>query len=272
MSQRSTIEPTAPAGVRLRLIALPTEHGGWGFLLEPIVLGLALAPTWAGLLLGIAALGAFLTRHPFQLALGDRQRGKRYPRTALAERFVLGYGTIAALALLGAFWLAEASFWQALALAAPLALAQQVYDFRKQSRALLPEIAGAAALAALTPAITLAAGWAALPSFALWAILVARAIPAILYVRVRIRRLRGIAAAATPALLAHGVALAGVAGLVAAGVAPWTALLALAALLARAIYGLSPRRTAVRAATIGFQEMAFGVLIVVCVVIGYVLG
>ncbi len=56
--------------IRLRPIALPAEHGGWGLLFEPIVLGLLLAPSLAGLLLSVAATGAFLARHPFKLAIG----------------------------------------------------------------------------------------------------------------------------------------------------------------------------------------------------------
>lgn len=268
---QAPLDSATPIPARIRLVALPTEHGGWGFLLEPIVLGLALAPTGAGLLLGIAALGAFLTRHPLQLALGDRQRGKRYPRTILAERFALGYGLLTLLGLGGAAWLAEAPFWQALALAAPLAALQQAYDLRKQSRALAAELAGAAALAALTPAILLAAGWELTAAFVLWFILIARAIPAILYVRARLRRVRGIAASATSSFLAHGMALAVVAGMAAAGLTPWTAPLALAILALRAIYGLSSRRRPIRAAIVGFQELAFGILTVALVTVGYLI-
>src|SRR6185436_9751194 len=35
-----TAIPLPPRGVALRPLALPAEHGGWGFVLEPIVLGL----------------------------------------------------------------------------------------------------------------------------------------------------------------------------------------------------------------------------------------
>ena len=45
--------------VRLRSIALPTEHGGWGFTLEPILLGLLVAPTWAGFGLAVATAIGF---------------------------------------------------------------------------------------------------------------------------------------------------------------------------------------------------------------------
>ena len=49
----------------LRSIAVPTEHGGWGLTAEPVVLGLAVAPSIAGLCLGSAAIIAFLARTGF---------------------------------------------------------------------------------------------------------------------------------------------------------------------------------------------------------------
>ena len=42
-----------------RSVAVPSEHGGWGFTLEPGALGAALAPSIAGVLLGVGALLAF---------------------------------------------------------------------------------------------------------------------------------------------------------------------------------------------------------------------
>ncbi|MCB0162365.1 MAG: YwiC-like family protein, partial [Caldilineaceae bacterium] len=60
---------------RWRSIALPTEHGGWGFLLEPLLLGRLVAPSAAGLLLLVATVAAFLLRQPLKIVLVDRRRG-----------------------------------------------------------------------------------------------------------------------------------------------------------------------------------------------------
>ncbi|HEU5087735.1 MAG TPA: YwiC-like family protein [Roseiflexaceae bacterium] len=266
-----TAQPVSASDVRLRLVALPTEHGGWSFLLEPIALGLLVAPSLAGLLLGIAAVGVFLTRHPLTVALGDRRRGKRYPRTIWAERFALLYGLVALVAF-GTALLLTMSFWPALLLAAPLALMQFVHDLRKQSRALLAEVAGAWALAAAATALALAGGMALVPALGLWCVLAARAAPAIMYVRTRIQRLRGHAGAAWPALLAHTIGLAVVLCLAAFAICSWLAVLALALLLGRAFYGLAPERVAVRPATIGMQELAFAALTVFLTALGNTLG
>lgn len=257
--------PVAPPRPRMRPVALPAEHGGWALLLEPALAGLVAAPTVAGGLLALAALGAFLARHPLGLALADRRRGRRYPRTALAERFALGYGLGAALALGLAALLAPSPFWPALLAAAPLGLAQLAYDLRRRGRALPAELAGALALAALAPAILLAAGREPAAALALWALLAARSIPAILSIRCRLRRARGEPAPAWPALLAHGLALAVGLALAAAGAGPWIAVALLAVLLLRASIGLAPRARPTPAVTIGLQELAFGIVFALAV-------
>src|SRR5947209_5867668 len=55
--------------VRLRPVALPVEHGGWGFSLEPVALGLLVAPSLLGLFLSVTTLAAFLARHPLKIAM-----------------------------------------------------------------------------------------------------------------------------------------------------------------------------------------------------------
>ena len=75
-----------------RSVALPTEHGGWGFLLEPVLLGLLLAPSPAGVLLALAGLATFLARHPADIWLRDTLASKTFPRTATALRFTLEKG------------------------------------------------------------------------------------------------------------------------------------------------------------------------------------
>ena len=130
----------AGAGVRLRTIALPNEHGGWGLALEPIALGLLVAPSPAGFFLAVATLGAFLARHPFKIVAGDRRRGRRFPRTTVAERFALLYASLALAGLLGAATTAVSyQFILPLLLAAPCAAVQLVYDATGRSRALAPD-------------------------------------------------------------------------------------------------------------------------------------
>lgn len=257
---------TAPS-VRLRLVALPVEHGGWSFLLTPIVLGLVVAPTWAGLWLGVAAVGVFLARQPIKLAAGDWRRRKRYPRTLWAERFALLYSLVAVsgAALSGA--LADAPFWPPLALAAPLGLLMLAADLRNQSRAVWAELAGGVAFGALASAIALASGYALGPALLLWLLLALQAVAAILYVRTRLRLERGQPVTRWPSGVTHAVALAAVAALVALGVVGWPVGVAFAVLMGRAVYGLSPYRRPARPPIVGVQEILFSALTVALIAV-----
>ena len=67
-----------------RSVALPTEHGGWGLTLEPVLLGLLVAPSGAGLAMGCAAFLAFIARTPVKIVLVDRYRHRRLERTRTA--------------------------------------------------------------------------------------------------------------------------------------------------------------------------------------------
>jgi hypothetical protein len=65
------------------------------------------------------------------------------------------------------------------------------------------------------------------------------------------------------------MSVAAAAGLAILGWAPWLAVLALAVLLARAVYGLSSLHRHVRPQAVGMQEMVFGVLTTVLLAVGF---
>jgi len=260
-------EPAPP--VPWRSVALPVEHGGWGLLIEPVVLGLVLAPSPAGFYLAGAAGAAFLARHPLRLVFMDRRKGARYPRTALAERFACGYATLALALFALASALASAPFWPAIAVGVLPALVALVYDLQGRSREALPETAGGVALGASASAIALAGGVAAGPAFGAWALLALRGVTAVLYVRARLRLDRGLSAGTRGALASHAAALAVAGALTLAGWGPWLGVLALGVLLLRAAWGLSSRRAQVRPKVVGFQELAFGLLTLVLLAVGY---
>jgi hypothetical protein len=243
-----------------RSVVLPAEHGAWGFLFEPILLGLLVAFSEAGLALGIAAINVFLVQQPLKIALKDRLRGKRYPRTELAERFVALFSALALLSGILALLTARADFLAPLLIAVPLALLQVSYAARNRGREIIPEISGAWALGASAPMIGLAGGLAMPTAFLLWFILAVRALISILYVRVRLRRARQESARVEGALILHILAFAlfaalGLAGEVGAGL-----LIAFGILLVRAAKGLLAPK-AVPTKVIGFSEIGYGVMV-----------
>jgi len=255
--------------VHLKSVALPVEHGGWGMLGEPLLLGLIVAPSWGGFGVAVAAVGVFLARHPLKLALADWHRGTRYPRTAPAVRFMFLYGTMAAAGLALAASRGAAGWWVPLAMAGPLALVQFAYDTGHRGRQLLPELLGGVALESVASAEMRAAGWPLGPSLAAWLILAAKAVATVLYVRTRLRDDYGRRPDRTAAVASHAAALVLGTVLAAAGLAPWLVVAAFALLLVRAVHGLSRFHRRVRAKVVGIQEMAYGFSFVLLVALGY---
>lgn len=222
-----------------------------------MLLGLLVAPSWSGALVGTAALFGFLARHPLKLALQDAMRGRSYPRTPYCRALVAAYLAGGALSLAAAVMMSGARVLIPLGIVVPLALTQLLYDAHRRERELLPELSGAAAMASIAAAVAIAGGMRIVPAFGLAGIIVARTLPSILYVRAMLGRMP-----AWPSIALHVVAIA----CVALYAGPY-AIAAMVVLLLRAMWGLS--HDAPRAQTIGWREIVFGALTVALAAIAY---
>lgn len=245
----------------LRPLALPSEHGGWGFLFEPILLALAVAPSWPGAAIAAAFLLGFLVRQPLKLALQDALRRRSYPRTRYCWLLVAAYAAGAGAMLVIATAISGPAILIPLGVVAPLALTQILYDANNKGRFLVPELSGAAAMTSSAAAIAIAGGMRIVPSFALAGIVVARLIPAIVYVRTLLMRAHGTPSSSWPVIALHVAAIAAVASFA----APLTTM-AMVILLIRAALGLTHEPSPAR--TIGWREMAFGVVTVALAAMG----
>jgi hypothetical protein len=172
-------------------VAVPSEHGGWGLTLEPVLLGLIVEPGIAGAALGLAAVLAFLARTPLKLLLVDAHRGRTLARTRLARR-VLAVEVLLLAGLVAAAVIdATAPFWAPLAVAAPLLALDLWFDMRSRGRRLLPELCGSIGIGSVAAAIVLAGGGDGTVAIAVWLVLVARAVTAIVSVRDLVGALHG---------------------------------------------------------------------------------
>ncbi|MDX1690538.1 MAG: YwiC-like family protein [Acidimicrobiia bacterium] len=194
----------------VRAVALPSEHGGWSLTLEPVLLGLVVAPSGAGVLLGVAALVSFLLRTPVRLLLVDAYRRRRLPRTRVAALVAGVEAAVLVAAIGGAVVLAASPFWWPLAAAAPLVVVAFAFDAVSRSRRLLPEVTGSVGIAAVAAAVVLADGGADDLAAGLWIVAAARAIAAVGHVRVQVRRTKGQAPGIVENDLAQLVAVAAV--------------------------------------------------------------
>jgi hypothetical protein len=255
--------------VRVKGLALPVEHGGWGFLFEPILMGLAVAPSLAGVLISASAVLVFLLRQPLRVLVTGTEKLAASPRRRWALGLTAAYGAAAAAALLAGLSIAGARPLWALLSCAPLVLVFILYDTQKRSRRLLAELAGPLGLAGSAPAVVLAGGMTAAEAFAVWVLVAARVVPSVLYVRARLKLLRGERAGSAVVLLWHAGFLGVGVLLGAVGLVPYTAGGALGVLLARAGWGLSGRSKATRATQLGIQEIVYGIVYVAIVAVGY---
>jgi hypothetical protein len=264
---------TRSRNARWRAVALPTEHGGWGFISEPLALGLLLAPSWGGLALAVAAFAAFLLRHPLKLWVKDTRAGRRVPRTQAAQRFVLIYGGVMATAGIAMLLLMPSGVvWVPLGVAAPLMGLQLWHDVHNQGRSLPAELAGAVATGAFATGIVLFGGWDFLAAFGLWLALAVKGGTAVLYVRSRLRLERDKPASRPLTLAAHGAGVVILTLAAAYSLLPWTAPAAMGVLAARAGVGLSAWRTVRPPKAIGMQELGYGVGFVLLLALGYIPG
>lgn len=244
----------------LRAVALPVEHGGWSLTIEPVLIGLAVAWSGAGAILGVIAVGAFVARTPIKVVLVDRWRGRHLPRTKLAAR-VAGIEVVALVALAAvATSIAPHSFWLPIITASPLILLELWFDMRSRSRRLLPELAGTIGIGSVGAAIALVGTGDAWLAAGVWCIVSARAVAAIPFVRAQLQRGRGNAVVRWHSDVAQLAAVGMVAPALALGVVP---LLPAALIALIAVMNLASLRRAVRpAVVIGVQQMIVGLAVV----------
>lgn len=253
----------------IRPIALPNEHGGWSFLYEPILLALLVTPSLAGFAIALATVGVFLLRHPLKLTIRDYRRERRYARTRMAERFVLLYGIVAAIAFGGAVAIAGPTILIPLILAAPFAALMLIADARNASRSLVAEIAGPIALASSAAMIAAAAGQSLFAAWLLWMLAVSRIVPTIVYVRAKLRQIKQQPYSASAAIAMQVLAIAVIIVFNATTQLTVIALVPFVILLGRTIWFLIIQPKPMVPQTLGVQEIIFGLIAVVFCAISY---
>ncbi len=277
MSEFAPAPPSAGRrAVPIAPLLRPQEHGVYGLYAEPVILGLALAPSPAGVALALAGAAAIVAQQPAALALADLRRGRRYPRTTVAGRLALlgaaaAVTALAVAALLAGLWPAGgpiAAWWAPILLALVPAGVQFAADRALKGKTGLAQTTGALALAALAPAIALAGGAPPALAWSAWGWLGLRVIVSIHNVRARLRLARGRPARlAPPRLAALTLPLGAAAGWAAGwlGALPFAVAVAIAA---RSLWTLRRDAPAVPAVRVGIAETIVGLLWVLALILG----
>lgn len=270
----SSAEPTPKTARSFRIlrIALPNEHGGWGFLFEPLVAGLAIAFSPAAIWISLMVTGAFLTRQPLRVLIADQMGTQIQGRARTALGFVVLFGVIFVVGLTAALATAGWAPMMPFLLVAPFVILQIYFDVSRRSRRLIPELTGAVSISASAAAIALAGGMGWPNALGLWAIFISRLVPSIIYVRERLRLEKGKSSSILVPAIAHGGGLLVVAVLAYNGYSPYLPVFVMMLLFYRAVAGLSTRRKKMRAMQIGIREVIYGLITVLSVIVGHYTG
>ncbi len=234
---------------------MPKEHGSWSLAFEPVVLGLLVAPSVAGGWVALVALAGFFARRPLKIVWRERT-GVRAAAAgrALAWCVALGLGALmAAVSAGGVMW----TVW--LAPFAGLGAVFLSFDLRNGGREEAAEIAGAAAFSTVAAAMAAAGGMSSMGALAVFIAMAGRAVPAVMFVRACVRGGKTGKYRATAPLVAGASATMAAAGLAIEGLMSVAVPLMLALFLARAAVRLL-RPAPIRARTLGFQELAIGLV------------
>ncbi len=189
---------SAPQKERRRALVVPREHGAWGMLLIPLVVGGAIGLLAGGrvvpvLLLTTAVLALFWLRTPAESWLGTGAvRAQTAEERRRVRNFVLPLAALALAPLIALFWRGKNLDLILLGLIASPAFAAQIY-LQKLGRArrMAAEVVGAMALTATAPAAYCAAtGRLDANAWALWVINWLFAGDQIHFVWLRIRGMR----------------------------------------------------------------------------------
>lgn len=261
----SSVAPTPPSRGS---VYLPKEHGSWSLALEPLALGLLVAPSLPGAALAVSAAAAFLLRRPFKLALGNASQ----PPRPGARKVCVIVGGGSALALLGAAALGGVSALWPLLLAVPFGALFLYFDRQNEMRAAAAELSGSAAFAVLPAAFATLAGWPTAPALALAAVMLARNVPTVLTVRTYLRLNKGGDARPLWPIAAAGFALGTLLVLANTRLVPWTAAVLAAVLLVRTLLFVTPLRPAWPARRVGFIEAGLGVAYIGLIALSWRLG
>ena len=264
------VPASPPSRPSIRSIALPLEHGGWGFTLEPVLLGLLVAYSPAAWELSVAALAVFLARRPVKLMATDLVRKRWLPRTTTALIFAAFYGSLALAGLVGALVTADARFLLAYAVAAPFAVVALYADSKSKSRMLVAELAGSIVMGSTVTAIALADGWGLVDAFGLWLVLIARGVTTISLVRGQIRRVHNKPVGARAIYTVQGVVVVAMALAAVLGTVPRLSVVAIAGIGVLAYVSLA--RPPVAARVVGWTQIATGIAVVMLTAVGVWLG
>lgn len=249
---------------QLSSVALPKEHGAYGFTLEPLLLALLAGYSWPGFLLACGSLLIFFAHQPIK-TLFNGNKTLRRP----AYGFFLIYGLLALV--LFSLYLRQVPLQTAYPFMAALVVMifYLAMDLLKYSRVMLIQILAPGSIALIAVSIVLADDWPGMQAWGLWLILAARFLPTPFYIRARLALQRGKPANRLAAVVSAIMANLMILVLCYFRIVPWLVLLPVTVLSARTLFGLSKYRQKTAVKKVGLLEFVYGLALVLFSAAGY---
>ena len=250
----------------LSKVALPKEHGSWGFVLEPLILSLFVAFTLDGLLLALATFFMFLTSQPLKV-ITTNSASKKFKTAA---RVVLLFYLFITIILL-IYLIFNISFYSLIPFyfAVLILLIYKYAEFNNFGRNLFIEIFPIFSMTFIATTIVIIDESFGFSPFVFSLLLLSRAVPTVFYINAKVKWIKGLKFSPLPThLLNSGFLLfiiyAGFNNLL-----PMLSILGMVLLTTRSIVGFSKFNFTKSVKQIGVVEFIYGGLFVVINIIAF---
>ncbi|MGD9898618.1 MAG: YwiC-like family protein [Calditrichaceae bacterium] len=260
---------TAKREINLKKIALPQEHGSWGYTLEPVFLGLLTVFSFDGLILGIAAMAAFMSRNPLKIWFKERKSTKNRIKARYAGNFSIFYLILSSIGFGYVLLFVGQMMLVPMVMVFPFIIVYVIFDASNQAKSLLPELSGAAAFAMMGSLIAMAGGWIIFDALFLWVISMGRSVTTTLYVRTRLNLRRNEETQIGFQRMTHSAVIMIFFVLYLIKKIPLLAVIGVIILTVRSETGILPVFRQQLPKSIGVQEFIFGAVYVSLVAAGY---
>ena len=244
----------------LSKVALPKEHGAWGFVLEPLLLSLIVAFTINGMLLAFTTFFMFLTTQPLKI-ITTRSASKKFKSVA---KVVLFFYLITSITLL-LFPLFNTEIYLLIPffVAVIILLIYKYAEFSNLSRNLFVELLPIFSMTLIATSIVMMDNSFSINPIIFSVLLLSRAVPTVFYINAKVKWVKGFKFSVLPTHLLNAGFLIFIIYASFNNLLPMLSILGILMLAIRSIIGFSKFNFTKTVKQIGVAEFIYGSLFVV---------
>ncbi len=254
--------------VNIRQIALPIEHGSWGFVLEPLILSLIVAYSFPGLLLAVCTFFMFLSHQPIKILF--KNKPDDYNKK-IAIFFLIIY--LLVILVLFVFVLLSVKLQSlipfGLSLVVMIIYLSNLYN--QKNRELINELSAPISISLLVLSILLFKNWQLEYVISFWIILLSRSVQTTFYVHTKLLMYKKKKYNLSVSIIISVFFTLLLIILAKLKLAPSLAYFASILLFFRTVWGLFVTKNHFKVKTFGILEFVYGATYLALVALGYYL-